>query len=180
MQSQSQIGQDIFVLRQLTGKTNGTFVDIGAGHPQVINNTFVLETQYAWSGISVDLGQHGAYGCEHLDNEQYASLWRDLRQTPLLIANACTTDYSKLFADYDLPPIIDYLDIDIEPPQASFEVLRRIPFNAYKFRVITFEHDDYRQTNTRVPAREYLTNLGYTYMESDKLDQEDWFVRNDC
>ena len=51
----SQIGQDKLVLKYLKNKKNGTFVDIGCGFPKHINNTYLLESEFNWYGISVDL-----------------------------------------------------------------------------------------------------------------------------
>ena len=53
-QTPSQFYQDVFVLAMLQGKTNGTFLDIGAGHPYFMSNTYLLEKQFNWSGICID------------------------------------------------------------------------------------------------------------------------------
>lgn len=175
----SQIGQDKFVLERLNFKKGGTFVDIGAGHPIIINNTYIFEVEYDWTGVSLDYGKGQAHKCEHLSDDQYLKFWEDNRSCPLTIGNALEVDYIQLFEDAGLPEIIDYLDIDIEPPKASLQTLMKIPFDKYKFRVITFEHDDYRDSTNKTPAREYLLGLGYTYVPSNYGVQEDWYVLND-
>ena len=48
----SQALQDIFVLTMLNGKQNGTYVEIGGAHPTNINNTYLLEKNFNWTGIS--------------------------------------------------------------------------------------------------------------------------------
>ena len=53
--SYSQIGQDLFVIAMTRGKHNGSFLEIGAGHPIVGNNTYLLETERGWNGISVEM-----------------------------------------------------------------------------------------------------------------------------
>ena len=52
--SHSQIGQDLFVLRELKEKRGGFFVEIG-GHDGVTHsNTYLLEKEYEWEGIVVE------------------------------------------------------------------------------------------------------------------------------
>jgi hypothetical protein len=53
----SQAAQDLFVLSCLSGKTNGTFLDLGCSHPTNINNTFLLEKDFNWSGLSIDIDE---------------------------------------------------------------------------------------------------------------------------
>ena len=43
--------QDIFVLSMLNGKKNGIYVEIGADKPKVINNSYLLESVFDWSGV---------------------------------------------------------------------------------------------------------------------------------
>ena len=50
-QNFSQCYQDMFVLCMLDGMPEGTFVEIGAGHPVISNNTALLESRFAWDGI---------------------------------------------------------------------------------------------------------------------------------
>ena len=54
-QSYSQIGQDLFVVAMTRGKCEGSFLEIGAGHPTQGNNTYLLETEYGWSGVSIEM-----------------------------------------------------------------------------------------------------------------------------
>ena len=50
----SQSMQDIFVMSMLNGKRNGVYVEIGADQPRVISNTYLLEKDFDWSGISFE------------------------------------------------------------------------------------------------------------------------------
>jgi hypothetical protein len=50
----SEAGQDLFVLAMLNNKQAGTFLEIGGNHPVYYNNTWLLETEYAWTGVSID------------------------------------------------------------------------------------------------------------------------------
>ena len=177
MKSKSQIGQDQFVIETLGGKLGGVFLDIGAGHPISINNTYVLEKDYNWSGISIDYGHGQVCQCKGLSDYEYLKLWDDNRNTPLILTDALTVDYKQLFSDHYLPHDIDYLELDIEPPKATLECLYRLPCDDYNFKIITFEHDHYRDDSNRGPAREFLESLGYTYVRSTTPNQEDWYVK---
>ena len=51
----SQSMQDIFVLTMLNGKRNGVYIEIGADQPVLVNNSYLLETEYDWSGVSFEI-----------------------------------------------------------------------------------------------------------------------------
>ena len=55
VENHSQSMQDMFVLSVLDGKKNGTYVEIGADRPRVINNTWLLESMYDWKGVSFEI-----------------------------------------------------------------------------------------------------------------------------
>ena len=50
----SQTMQDMFVLTMLDGKRNGIYVEIGADQPRIVNNTYLLETEFDWEGVSFE------------------------------------------------------------------------------------------------------------------------------
>ena len=54
-QNFSQCYQDMWVLSMLDGKPKGTFVEIGAGHPVISNNTALLESRFEWTGIGFEI-----------------------------------------------------------------------------------------------------------------------------
>jgi hypothetical protein len=58
-QAKSQAGQELFVIAMTQGKTNGTWLELGCGHPIGSNNTFLLEKKLDWSGISIDTEDMG-------------------------------------------------------------------------------------------------------------------------
>lgn len=53
--SQSQAGQDLFVIAMTQGKTEGRWLELGAGQPVTDNNTWLLEHQFRWSGFSLEI-----------------------------------------------------------------------------------------------------------------------------
>ena len=176
MISYSQIGQDLLVLKYLKNKTNGTYVDIGCGYPTYINNTFLLEKYYGWTGLSIDLRDH----TDPIESINYGQSWSSIRpQSVRVLHDALTLDYSSLFEEKKLPNVIDFLTLDLEPPSISFECLFKIPFNKYEFNFIAFETDEYREggPERRDRSREYLTSLGYFLVESVNK-QDDFYINN--
>lgn len=163
----SQCFQDMFVLTMLNGKTKGTFLEIGAGDPFYGNNTALLEKEFDWTGIAIEI------------NSNKANEYQSARKSKIINANALKINYSEIIK-YST---IDYLQIDCDPPMTSLEVLFKIPFHKCKFAVITFEHDHYQdETETiRARSRAYLISLGYRLVigniSPNKYNTfEDWWV----
>jgi FkbM family methyltransferase len=50
----SQLGQEFFVLEVLGGLRNGFFLDSGASDGVGASNTYLLETEFGWSGICIE------------------------------------------------------------------------------------------------------------------------------
>jgi hypothetical protein len=168
----SQAYQDIFVLSMLDGKKNGCFIEIGTFHPTEISNTFLLEKQFGWSGLSIDIN--------HIDG------FESQRNSKLIVQNALEIDYEKLFEENNIPIDIDYLQIDIEPAHNTLACLKKIPFNKYNFSVITYETDYYNSpVEIRNESREIFRSNGYELIGGDicnafiNLPFEDWYVKKD-
>jgi hypothetical protein len=49
--SKAQLRQDLFVLSETHYKRNGYFVEFGAANGIDLSNTYLLETEFSWSGI---------------------------------------------------------------------------------------------------------------------------------
>jgi len=163
--------QDMFVMAVLNGKKNGTYFEIGAAEPFWMSNTAMLEQLFSWTGVSLEL--------------EYAKVQRFIseRKNPCYTANALLVDYKSMLSRAGLLGIVDYLSIDIEPPENTLQALKRLPHDLVKFRVITFEHDLYnggQASNVRTESRRFLKELGYHMVVNDVgLDGksvEDWWV----
>jgi hypothetical protein len=164
----SQIGQDLYVIEHLKEKKQGIFIDIGCSTPKTISNTYLLESQYNWSGLAIDIVEH---------SETTGETWSKTRpNSKLIIKDALSINYDDLFKEHSLPVIIDYLTIDLEPPELTLECLFKIPFHNHKFRVITFETDAYRSggDKRRNNSREYLNSLGYI-LDKEVNRQDDFY-----
>jgi len=170
MKNYSQIGQDIFVLNVLKNKKNGLFLDIGCGEPIKINNTFLLEKEYDWKGINIDL------------NSDYTKLWESSNRikSKFILHDALTIDYDNLIHNFlkeNNKDRIDYLSMDLEPPSITLEVLKKIPLDKYRFSVITFEHDLYRNNQHLLEeSRNIFENYNYKLAVSNINNQEDWWI----
>ena len=167
--SYSETAQDLFVLKILNNKKNGTFLEIGSNDPIIKNNTYILENQYGWSGVMVDNCEKWVPSYkEHRPNSEY------------IIQDAVTIDYGKALEKY--PRDIDYLQIDLEVTNMStlntLLKLNESVFKTHRFAVITFEHDFYRGNffRTRDLSRIILKDLGYFLLFPDVDAFEDWWV----
>lgn len=167
----SQIGQDRIVLKYLKNKKNGFFVDIGCGFPKHINNTYVLESEFKWGGVSIDLQRY---------TEPNGLSWEDCRNTKFHQHNALTIDYLSFFEKNNVPNNVDYLSIDLEPPELSLECLYKIPFDNYIFNIITFEVDKGRlgDEDRISKSREFLESKGYVLIGSICSGQDDVYLHN--
>jgi hypothetical protein len=167
----SQIYQDMFILSALNGKKNGTFLEIGGAEPFKGNNTALLERDFNWSGVSIEY------------DEKFIENYRKHRKAKLLHDNALTIDYDKLLSENFEGNTIDYLQLDIEPARNTYECMLKIPFDKYKFAVITYEHDYYVDVTRsyRKKSRKFLKSKGYKLVVNDlspdgKSNFEDWWV----
>lgn len=168
----SQSCQDMFVLAVLNGKENGEYLEIGSAEPYKSNNTALLEANFGWRGVSVEINQN-------LVNE-----FNNSRKNRAVCVDATKVDYAKLIKESGLSTIIDYLQVDCEPPEVTFEILTRMPFDTHKFAVITFEHDFYNNPTVKQKSRNFLKSKGYVLMVSDVAynqtnSYEDWWVHPD-
>lgn len=69
------------------------------------------------------------------------------------------------------PPVIDYWSLDTEGSELA--ILRSFPFDDYRFRVLTVEHND---TPVREDIRQFLESRGYTRVRVLGID--DGYVWN--
>jgi hypothetical protein len=171
----SQAFQDMFILYMLKGKRNGTFLEVGGEKPYFGNNTALLESQFGWTGSSIEW------------NETLSKEYQSARPNiNILCRDALTVDYRKLLQENYRDTDIDYLQLDIEPSRNTYEVLLRIPFDQYRFAAITYEHDFYVDVTRsyREKSRKYLKDMGYELVVSNVSPREncpfeDWWVHPD-
>jgi hypothetical protein len=181
----SQASQDLFVLKMLNFKKNGTFLEIGSAFPIHNSNTYLLEKDYTWSGIMVEF-----------DSKYLSSYRKERPYSSYIIDDAQKINYRRYLDRCKYPVNMDYLQIDLDVDNKStlntLLILDNTVFDKYKFATVTFEHDIYRGDyfNTRSISREIFSKRGYIRIFSDvmvdnddkitlNLPFEDWYVHPD-
>ena len=161
--------QDFFACVMNSRKKGGVYVDIGCRDPYIGNNTWFLEENYGWRGISLDI-------------VDYSNAWRE-RESVFIQSDALKDDMLQIFKKNNLPKVIDYLTHDIEGNGDRYQSLIRLPFDDYEFKVITIEHDAYRGyiETERNPQRIFLKSRGYKLISSNVKSwagdvMEDWWI----
>lgn len=165
----SQAHQDVFVRLMLDSKPRGRYLEIGASDPVEANNTYILERDLEWSGVSLDV------------DEAIVRKFNEERSNPCLIANALTYDFESCLEKIAIGGRVDYLSLDIDPAEVTYRALLRLPLDKYRFSVITYEHDRYLSgPEFMVRSREHLESKGYQLVVSNVMvvgrDFEDWWV----
>ena len=165
----SQSMQDMFVLSMLDGKRDGVYVEIGADQPRVISNTYLLEKDFDWSGISFEL-----------DSDKVA-FFNTIRKNKCLCEDATLYDYKSLFEERSYPKQIDYLQLDIDPAEGTLRALKTLPLDDYRFSVITYETDVYSSgADIQDEQIEILESHGYQLVAKNVKCEgnpyEDWWI----
>lgn len=202
--SVSQLGQDLWVLEKSGYKREGFFVEFGAVDGVLLSNSYLLETEFGWSGL-----------CAEPNPKMYAQLRRNRRCT---VSDACISGTSGKEVDFifagafggiaehssaDLHAerravyaaagqvgrvstvsLDDFLrkynaphDIDylsIDTEGSELEILASFPFEKWNIRLITVEHN---YTAQRQSIFELLHRHGYRRAERD---WEDWYSKSDA
>jgi len=167
---------EAFALEMFDYKSGGYYVELGAFHSKDQSNTYYLETDYDWKGISFEIKEDRRQ--EFIQN----------RKNPCL-GDALKIDYISEFKNLSFPDRIDFLQIDIDqeyyghtgkPRGSGAEVLLgliSLPLTQYRFSVIVFEHDMvnyYKNESVRDAQREVLNALDYRLVIRDV--GEDWWI----
>lgn len=177
IQWRSQLRQDRFVALMFDGLRDGSFVDIGAGHPEQMSNTVVLEREFGWRGILCDI-------------ENADALQRERAKENIVLRDALLFQRSDWNANLgkiaDDAWFIDFLSLDIEPADATLEVMVRLPMDMFRFRIAMIEHDCYRDEDgplRRELVRTYMAWRGYLLVcELGSVDHgqiEDWYIHQE-
>jgi hypothetical protein len=162
----SDAKQDEFVANILKFKRDGYCVDIGSHHSIKSNNSYYFQ-DLDWSCVSVEID--GTF------NGSYSTRKNGVH----LNENALGVDYKKQFEEYQFPKMIDYLSLDVDT--FSLDVLKILPLNEYKFRVITIEHDAYLYNDAyRSEQRNILNSHGYMLLCSNVYVEQSGFEGKEC
>lgn len=134
---------------------NGYYVEIGSNHFKDNSNTYYLEKEHNWNGLSVEISKY------------YYDLFNDNRKNKCINEDALKINWEKYFEENNFPKIIDFLSIDIDASSGIHSntlALLNLPLSRYKFNVIAIEHStgvQYKFEHVKNMQREILSMLGY-------------------
>ena len=157
----SEAGQDLFVLAMLNNKQNGTFLEIGAQHPVYYSNTWLLETQYQWSGVSIDREDCSRHRIvlQEFWQEFYAGVrgsdWpqaESIDDLPLNLQHECRTVHG--YDEHVRPWLLDNLGWAVTRPATEFVLHDALTFDYSDLP----EYFDYLQVDIE-PPQQSLTAL---------------------
>lgn len=168
--SNSQSGQDLFAQVVFKDIDNCNYLEIGSSWPDKNSNTYILELDYGWHGLSIDI------------DPRTVSAFNDKRRNLAFEADATRLDYLIFCSRNSFRPIFQYLSLDIDPSFQSYFALKKVMLDGIDFSIITFEHDKYRSGPLVQRASAILlARGGYLRVAKDVRAKnfgkyEDWWV----
>ncbi|MFT0861688.1 FkbM family methyltransferase [Ancylobacter sp. G4_0304] len=199
----SQLGQDLWVLERTGYKRGGFFVEFGATDGVKLSNSYLLETEYGWNGICAEpnpelfrqlqqnrscitspaciggvTGQEvefilaDAFGgiAEYAQDDPHAERREAFRQDGRVM-HVTTVSLDDFLVQHNAPREIDFMSIDTEG--SEYEILSHFPFDRWRIRLMTIEHN---RTPMREKIQQLLEPLGYKRTE---MGFDDWYELED-
>ena len=102
MKYRGSSSQEKFVTELLKNKENGFYVELGAFDSKKGSNTYYLETDYNWNGVSFEI--------DRKRHEEFVAN----RKNPCILGDATHFNYISYFEENNFPKQIDYLQVDID------------------------------------------------------------------
>lgn len=166
--SKSSTFQESFVISMTQEKKDGFYVELGSADPYIDSNTFLLESEFGWKGLALEIDKNMAEKYNLSD-----------RTNKCINEDALSFDYLTYFKENNFPKTIDFLQIDIDGHDDGNCLLSLIalPMLQYRFSTIIIEHDlsqNYKRHSMRDAQRELLSSLGYKLI--GQTLSEDWWV----
>lgn len=190
--STSQLGQDIWVLEKTGFKRGGFFIEFGASDGILLSNTYLLENEFEWQGICAEpnpkffsqlknnrkcivsnscIGGTTGEKVEFIFADVYGTMSKyidsdsHLDRRNIYLNNGDvdlleTISLDDLLTHHNAPREIDYMSIDTEG--SEYAILSKFPFDKWKIKLITVEHNYAPQ---RDEIRNLLEGLGYERTE---------------
>lgn len=191
----SQVGQDEWVRTVLKNKQEGFFVELGAADGKDFSNSLFFETFLDWNGICIEPNPkyendlrsnrkcHISTDCVSSENDRIVE-FADCDLASGIVETAGpftkitktiqkrTKTLGSILDEFHAPSVIDYLSLDVEGHE--YEILRTFPFDKYKFRCITVEHNEPHQgPEMRMLLRGILEKNGYRFVKGND-DVKNW------
>ena len=195
--SKSQLRQDVFALAMLGFKRDGFFVEFGATDGIELNNTWLMETDFGWTGILAEpaRGWHAALKANRRATIDTRCVWREsgtdiaFTEAPRGVNSGISTfipasrklrgqgykvetvSLNDLLAQHGAPAHIDYMSVDTEG--SELDILEALDFDRWAFGVLTVEHGHLPQ---RAKIQSLLTAKGYRQVLSELSGFDDWYL----
>ena len=157
-----------FALRFSGDKENGTYVEVGASHWRDGNNTYMLEKEFGWTGVGLEIEQH------------YVDEYNKNRSNPCVQGDATTFNWDKYLEENNFPKQIDHLSIDTD--FVNLLSLVNMPLSRYRFSTIVVENKESSNQaldideKVKKTQREILARYNYTLIGSGYTD--DFWIDN--
>ncbi len=180
----SQFGEDRYIVKNIEIPHKGVFVDIGAGHPIYLSNTYFFEKN-EWQGVCIDadINQVKVLKGERA-NVEWAAIAAEegkIKFLPAFVPELSTTmekdEYGRLikfqFKDAVNVPsfkletilekynigIIDILDIDVEGTE--LEVWKTFDYAKHKPKIVIIEYYSLGLADNSAKIKDFFANLPY-------------------
>ena len=201
--SRSQLRQDLFVLSETKSKRGGYFVEFGATNGIDLSNTYLLETEFSWTGILAEPAR--VWEKKLKSNRPNASietlcLWKDSNSTLTFNETVCAElstiesfsdkdlhkDTRRQGKNYEVRTISlndlllknqapKYIDyLSIDTEGSEYEILKAFNFDDFTIGIITVEHN---YTPQREMIFTLLTSHGYKRKYENISAFDDWYVK---
>jgi FkbM family methyltransferase len=204
--SRSQLRQDLFVLSEISDRAikGGYFVEFGATNGIDLSNTYLLETEFSWTGILAEPAR--VWEKQLRANRPNALIetlcvWKDSHSI-LTFNETNVPELSTVagFSDKDLHgdsriagkmyevKTISLRDLlikhqapkhidylSIDTEGSEFEILNAFDFNEFRIGIITVEHNF---TPQRDLIFALLSNHGYKRVYESISQWDDWYVKS--
>jgi FkbM family methyltransferase len=205
--SRSQLRQDLFVISETEHKIKnkgGYFIEFGATNGIDLSNTYLLETEFSWTGILAEPAR--SWEKQLRANRPNASIetlcvWKD-SNSRLIFNETDALELSTIdsFSDgdghrntrlagkkYEVQTISlndllikhrapKYIDyLSIDTEGSEYEILEAFNFNEFSFGIITVEHN---YTPQREKIFALLTGHGYKRKYENISAFDDWYVKS--
>ncbi|MDZ8261513.1 FkbM family methyltransferase [Nostoc sp. ChiQUE01b] len=180
----SQFGEDRYIYENIDLLEKGVFVDVGAGHPSYLSNTYFFEKN-GWTGICID-AEPTQY--ELLKKERANVEWAAIsdREGEIEFSQSYFPSYSSAVGkeeykgllkvpfkqtikvpSYRLETIlekfqigqIDLLDIDVEG--SEIEVWQTFNYEKHQPKVVIMEYQTFGLADNSEKIKEFFSNLPY-------------------
>jgi hypothetical protein len=184
----SACGQDQWVLETLQFKTNGFFVDLGAGNGVDYNNTYTLESEYNWDGICVENTQQHFidlsnnrncskynFSINNFDGQCYIDDEGKVVETGTTLVNC--KKFNSLMSINGYSGTIDYLSVNVGNIQKR--IIDDIDFDTYDITLISIQNNIYRSNfiGSDDDIFLFLKEKGYERMKFNVASYDENFIK---